>query len=348
MKCNNCSSIVSVTEKNCQHCGHDLMPFGSMAFSEFNLNENTSDARRVKNLMFAELREEARGLGKFLQSDENRSVASILEKRIGRIFLRHASKEAIENLYDQEIIPFIDELSKDANADLLSSKLELVIKDNLGETNFHYYMKWPEIKKMLFAGELVHLLVKNKEIDLTVKMFEFFKVTEVVAKIHSEHRLQNLIDLPEVKSVDSVIGQGSDYLRRRNVYGKDIPVWFDGDRDENKVGHKRAFYILLDMLISERKKDNTNLCNSRNAGLALYVFGRERISFIKGNITINNVFDAKGLISDREVLARDLCELQVARNAKLHENRPVQEIEVNTWRTTAYRCLRAIPEILAI
>jgi hypothetical protein len=346
MKCEKCGFRVSINDDKCRGCGHDLTMFGPTKLLGSGQDGNRRLGRRIKEIALSELYEETKQLSASLQDDDEFNIAAILEKRIGRIFLRHASEEEIDSVYEKDVIPCIDELSKDENAKLISKRLEATLKENLGEILYGYYGKWPEIIKMLFAGELVYLLVRNKEVDLSVKMFEFFKVTELAVKKHAERRVLGLEGHPAAKNVDSVLGSGSDDDRRRKVIGEDIPQWFNGNREENISQHKQAFIVLLDMLTGRKKK--SNLINARNAGLALHAFGRETFRINGSTIRMGNPYNARGNMPEREELARNLCELQFVRNKKVHEKTANEESEVNKWRGVAYSCLRAIPVILEI
>lgn len=346
MKCTKCNSEISIANSKCPKCGHNLLQFGATSFYESREKDSQGYRQEIKDMVFVGLREKEHELVDSLDAEEIKVFVPILEKKLSTLVLKHLSDEAIERLYSSEIMPILDELARDRNAQLIFKKVESNIKKNLGEAIFQYYQKWPEIIKMLSAGELVYLLIKKEDVDLSVKMFEFFKAGEVACSEHAEKRLCRLINHEIVTDVDRVIGQGSDDVRKDNVVGRDIPDWFDGDRQENIRGHKKAFVILLDMLL-ERKNKN-NLINSRNTGLALYIFGRDSLE-IKGKyVTINNIFDARGPMSAREKLARDLCEIQTVRNEKIHDGIAVQKSEVDKWKGKAYDCLQAIPAIMGI
>jgi len=256
--------------------------------------------------------------------------------RLQNILSRHLPDSEIETFFDNEILPAIDALSREADSKRIFDLAEKEIKANLGDTVYlHYKSKSEDILKILSAGEITFYLIPNGggHIDLSVKMFPFFKASEVACRKHSVQRYRALERHESLQELDGFIRGNMD-----NITGKDIPRWFEE--------HKKAFLNLLDMLLGRRKK--SNLVNARNTGISIQIFGRETITIGNRSYAINNIFDVHGSSEAKEALAKDLCELQVIRNESIHETVEDQEGTVKEARRISYRCLKLIPKILEI
>lgn len=342
MKCAKCNAGVSIADSRCPKCGQDLLQLWSTVSGE---PENKSLSIGIPDILkktIASSRDEMQKSTAHFDLLE-KSVFQPIEGQLQRLFDRYLTDEELDAIFNNEIPPIIDQIDKDKSAEKTIQIVRDKIRKNLGDEIFRYYEnKCPEIITMLFSGEMVCLLLKADDIDLSVKMFEFFKATEVASAMHSENRLNLLIKDPAVVVVADIIDNNTG-----NIYSKDIPQWLDGNKKEEIEGHKGALLGLLKLLLADNPSMR-KLCNSRNAGLALHIFGRESIEIKGTKVSINNIFDAKGSMIDREKLARDLCEIQAMRNKKIHEDIAELERDVETWKSTAYDCLKAMPMILKI
>jgi len=119
-----------------------------------------------------------------------------IERRLRSVLLRSLPDSEWENAFDNEILPTIDALSKDKSAEKIFKKVEETIEHNLGRFVFNHYKNREEgkILKILRAGEITFLLIKEntENIDLSVKMFPFFKASEVACRLHTHGRYEKL------------------------------------------------------------------------------------------------------------------------------------------------------------
>lgn len=344
MKCSKCNAVVSMADRVCPKCNNNLLKFGTMSSQP----ENKDSFRKsIKNKVFAGFGEEMKEINNFTDSDGLEEIFAKISKKLSNIFAKRMTEEEVDNIYETVVAQILDELYKDTIGKILCTKVELFIKNNLGDGVYqYYYNECHEIIEMLLAGELACIFLKTENIDMSVKLFEFFKSCEVACQIHTKGRLQQIINHPKVSMVDNAIGEGTFYDRIKNIAGKDIPDWFEAEKDGKKNGHKGALLNLLDMLLG--RASIKNLRNSRNAGLALYVFGRELLQINGKTIDISNIFKANGSMSDREILAKNLCELQYERNEMIHERVIDNNVEVEKWKRISYDCLKAVPAILNV
>ena len=318
MKCAKCNAEVSITDSKCLKCGHDLLQFGATAFYDQKGKDSSRYGQGVKDMVFGGLQSAWKEDFNTLDPDEKK-IYSPLANKLKAFFQRHISEEALEDFFDCEVLPLVDNLSKDKDNAELFSKVESAIKTGLvnDEVYKHYGLITNEdtdIFRILRAGEMAdELMGKQKEgYDLSIRMFPYFKAAELSCKMHAALRFKDLIDHPKVVELNQVING-----RIGNIEGKDIPAWFDGD-DQGRKGHRGAVMSLLEMLLDPRS-NKKNLINSRNTGLGIYLFGRETLYIRNSIISMNNVFRAEGTYAERNALSQDLCEMQVMRNEKIHE-----------------------------
>jgi len=344
MKCSKCNAVVSMADRVCPKCNNNLLQFGAISSQP----ENKDSYRQgIKNIVFTGLRKEIYEANNYTDSDGLEEIFAKVRNKLNNFIARKITEEEVGNIYETVIFPILGELQKDTCGNNLCKKAELSIKNNLGGVVYqHYYNKCHEIIEMLLAGELACIFLKTENIDMSVILFEFFKSCEVACEIHTKGRLQQIINHPKVSMVDNAIGEGTFYDRIKNIAGKDIPDWFEAEKDGKKNGHKGALLNLLDMLLG--RASINNLRNSRNTGLALYVFGRELLQINGKTIDISNIFKANGSMSDREILAKNLCELQYERNEMIHERVIDNNVEVEKWKRISYDCLKAVPAILNV
>lgn len=343
MKCAKCSAEVTVADSRCPKCNNDLLAFGATVFYE--KSKHTSDTSSpATGMVFGAVANEFKaGLSGF-NFDEKKIFSPALQM-LKKVFSRHLSEEEIEKVFTAEVLPAVDDLSKDSDNDDLFQKIESAIRKNLGEAVYeHYKSKGADVLRILRAGELANeLMDKEKgDYDLSIRMFPYFKASERASDYHASNRLKNLIKHPKTVELDSIVKGEED-----NVWGQDIPEWLEGNRQKNIKGHRGAVKGLLNLLLKD-SPNRKNLVNSRNAGLGIYFFGRDSLEMRNTRINMNNVFDANGSLSERENLARNLCELQDMRNSRMHRDVETDAQLVNDCRNLSYMGLRGIPEMMRI
>lgn len=332
MKCVKCNSEVSIADSKCPKCGHDLLQFGSTTF--YGPSNRQSHAKGIKDMVYGGV---SKGMGEQLRSldKEEKIVLSPATERLANIFCRHVSAENFDEFFNKEVLPAVDDMEGTVDGKQAAQKAEENIRRNLGDAAYtHYRTKGKEVLRVLRAGEHAYMMIDGgtNNIDLSVKMFPYFKAAEVSCRKHSEERYKGLRGHPTVKAIDNWIGD-----RQENIYGKDIPRWIE---------RKSGFLGVLNMLLG--RKPDRNLFNCRGTGISLFVFGREGIEIRGEGFAINNIFAAKGDLADRTELSRILCELQDVRNDLIHEKVEDREAEARKARATAYRCLKAVPVIMEI
>lgn len=178
-----------------------------------------------------------------------------------------------------------------------------------------------------------------KEMDLSVKMFPFFKASEVACWLHIKDRYRELKGSPFVKEIAEWIGNNID-----NVFIEGIPQWV--------VERKKTLPEILNGILVESEY---HLSSSLRTGVSLYVLGRDWILRIERKdlsrskeFKIRNILKAKGNDKDKEFLGENLCELQILRNERVHKGIEEDEKTVQQSRMLSYNCLKKIPEILEI
>lgn len=352
MKCAKCKCEVSISDRTCPKCGNDLLQFGATAFYEPKDKDKQRYGQKVKDMVFGGLHAEAKEPVKAFDAEETRIFMPIFEKRFLGLISRHLSDEELDELFDEEIVPTIHDLSKDLRLEKTFEEIEKDIIKNLGNTFNIYnsanleatYKRKGKIKKVkstdilaiLRAGEIFFSVVGTikKEMDLSAKMFPFFKASEVACRLYSMKRYKNFINNEEFKSKIEELSNLIDG-NIRNI--KDIP-WI--------IRHKgpfKNFFSLIRGLLKDIPNDDLNNC--RNTGFSLYFLGGGLVDFGSHQFAFN-MFNTKGSNTDKSELAGKLCDLQESRNERMHGKIEQDEQEAQNCRNNAYCCLREIPRIL--
>ena len=222
MRCKKCNSEVSISESRCPKCGNDLLQFGSTVFYEPKEREGPRYGQTIKDMVVQELNKDIKGGLESLDPWE-RKIFLPIENRLKTLFARHISDSEIGNIFEDEIIPSVDSLSRDKAAEKVFKRVEEEIKNNLGFAIFdHYKRKGENVLKILRAGEITCILIKEdtKKMDLSVKMFPFFKASEVACWRHIHNRYRELKDGPFIKEIIEWVGNNFD-----NVFIEKIPNW---------------------------------------------------------------------------------------------------------------------------
>lgn len=330
MKCANCSSDVSLADSKCPKCKVDLLQL------------DTTIAYERKQEYAQETKNRAKFRGDFGYAEE--IILQTLQKRLKSLLSRHIPDSEIESLFENDIIPVIDDISKDKNAEQIIKAIDGEIKSNLGERVFcHYENRGEDVLKILRAGEIVRNIIKGnaKDIDLSVIMFPFFKASEKSCWLHSYSRHK------EIKNC-SIIKEIYDWMRtnKGNIYIKNKPRFLG-------LGN---LYNILEGLQAENEIDRERLLSgSARIGISIYVLGRvwtlticrKKPSGIK-TFSIQNILKAKGTDDEKEELAKNLWELQDLRNKRMHKDIEYDENTVLSCRERSYNCLRKLPEVLEI
>lgn len=341
MKCKKCNSEVSISESKCPKCGNDLLQFGATTLYDPKERDKERYSKRIKNSILGDL---GNGIKETIEGFDlqEREILQPVERRLRSLLLRSLPDSEWENTFDNEILPIIDALSKDRSAEKILKKVEKTIEDNLGHFVFSYYKnKVVDVLKILRAGEVTCILMKEdtKEMDLSVKMFPFFKASEVACWRHIYDRYQELKGSPLIKAIAEWVGNNVD-----NVFIERIPNWI--------VERKKTLSEILHGILVESEY---HLSGSLRAGISLYVLGRDWILRIERKdlskikeFQIKNILKAKGTDKDKEILAENLYKLQNLRNERVHRGIEENEKAVQQSRMLSYNCLKKIPEILEI
>lgn len=332
MKCAKCKCEVSISDRTCPKCGNDLLQFRATVFYEPKDKYSQRYGQGIKDMVFGGLHDEMKEHIKTL-STEDRRVLIPIENRLKSLLSKHISDLEIENIFERDILPLIDDLKKDKDAEKIINNVEEAIKNNLGSDIFnHYKYKGSDVLKILRAGEITCLMITAKDVDLSVKMFPYFKASEVACRVHTDMRYEKLVGSTLVKEIDRWIGDNKD------IYIRDVSKWF--------IEEKNNFIKVIDMLLG--KKPKHDLSNCRSTGVSIYIFGRESIEIGNKLFTLKNIFNTTGNMEDKEKLAINLCELQDLRNKRVHEDIESDDEIARESRNLSYRCLKTIPEILKI
>jgi len=345
MKCAKCNSQVSIADRTCPKCGQDLLQFGATISYEPPPKDPQRYGQGVKDMVFGTAGKEMRESLKSL-SPEERKLLLPVEERFSQLLSRHLSDEELEDAFEKEIIPAMNNLSGDKDAEKILEKVEAEIKKNLGDIYSHYRNKGEDVLKILRAGEFALLLMKEgiEDIDLSVKMFPFFKASEASCWLHSESRYQELGNNELIKKM-------SLWLRgnRKNIHVENLPDWIEKWVNQDLLG------IVNGIRSDDEREKKRNLGGSKRTAISLYIFGREwKIVIqrddleVKESFEINNLFRAKGGEKVKEELARNLIELQELRNPRAHLVVEEKEAKVRDSKIFSYKCLKLIPTILQI
>lgn len=351
MKCAKCNAEVSISDSKCPQCGNDLLKFGATVFYELKEKNNQGYGQKVKDMVYGGLHAEAKGLVKAFDAEDTRIFMPIFEKRFLGLISRHLSDEELDELFDEEIVPTVNDLSKDLRVEKTFGEIEKDIKGRLGNA-FNSYnntnlevtykrkgkfktVKSSDILAILRAGEIFfNVIGEIKKIDLSAKMFPFFKAPEVACRLYAMKRYKTFINNEEFKNKIEELSKLIDG-NIKNI--KDIR-WISRHR-----GPFKNFFSLIRGLLKGIPNDDLNNC--RNTGFSIYFLGGGLIDFGNRQFAFN-MFNAKGSTKDKSELAGKLCDLQESRNERIHGKIEDDEQEAQNCRNNAYYCLREIPRIL--
>jgi len=341
MKCKKCNSEVLISDSKCPKCGNDLHQFGSTIFYEPKERDGLRSSQTIKGMVIQELSKDIREGLENLDPWE-RKIFIPIESRLRTLLAQHISDSEIENIFENEIVPTVDGLSKDKATEKVFKKVEEEIKNNLGYIVYnHYKNKREDVLKILRAGEIACILIREtpENIDLSIKMFPFFKASEVACYWHIHDRYRKLKNDPIVKDIADWIGSNVD-----NVYIENVPKWI--------AERKKTLKEIINGILTENEY---YLNGSLRTGISLYILGREWILKIERKdlsktkeFQVRNALQAKGSNEDRESLAKSLNNIQDLRNERVHKDVEDNEQMVRTSRVLSYNCLKEIPIILEI
>ncbi len=338
MKCAKCDTQVTVADSRCPKCNSDLLAFGATVFYE--KSKHTSDVSSpATGMVFGAAANELKSSLSGFNYDEKKIFSPALQV-LKSVFSRHLSDEEIEKVFASEVLPAVDDLSKDKDNAGLFRKVEAAIKSNLGDTVYeHYKAKGSDVLRILRAGELANeLMDKEKgDYDLSIRMFPYFKASEKSCWMHISPRYRMLKDDSLIKELSGWLGNNKDSIDIDN-----IPGWLDN--------RKKTLIEVINGILAENEY---LLGGSLRTGIALYVLGRtwnmkvQREDLSKDKVfQIDNLLKADGEDTERIGLAENLKELQKMRNERMHKDVEGDEKAVNQSRRLSYECLQAIPEIL--
>jgi hypothetical protein len=340
MRCKICNSEVSITETKCPKCGNGLFRLRGVRFYQPKKKGAQSYGQGIKDTVLGKLYGDLENDIKGLDLEERQAFGPI-EERIQNLFTRRISDSELEALFDTEIVPPIDELSRTQKAQDVFKKVDEAIKRDLGPIAFnHYKDKGADVLKILRAGEVICLFVEggSKAIDLSVKTFPFFKASEAACSLHMHGRYRELKNNSFIKEISEWIGDDVD-----KVLLVGVPEW---------AARRKT---LLEIISGILRGNGDHLNGSLRAGIALYILGREWILKIERkdlskakDFQIKNLLKTKGTDEDKKDLAEKLCEIQGRRNECVHGSIEDDERTVSESRLRSYHCLRKIPEILEI
>lgn len=339
MKCKKCNTEVSIADSKCPQCGNDLLQFGATTFYDPKERDKERYGKRIKDRILGDLGKEVKETLEGFDLQE-REILQPIETRLRSVLMRSLPDSEWENAFDNEILPTIDALSRDRSAEKIFKKVEETIENNLGSSVFdHYKSTGEDVLKILRAGEITYILIKEnaKDIDLSIKMFPFFKASEVACHLHTHSRYE---ELKNNSTLNSIIDWMSD--KPENIFIRAVPEW---------LLHKMGALLETAKGIFDGNEKKFGGC--LRTGISICIFGKEWIMSIKckdkvKEFQIKNILKAKGTDKDKESLAENLYELQILRNERVHKGIEDSEKTVQQSRTLSYSCLRKIPEILEI
>lgn len=358
MICAKCKVKVSVTDRKCPECGHDLLQFGGAAFYEEKGKDSNRYGQGIKDMVFGGLKSEWKEDFKTLEPDEKK-IYSPLADRLNAFFRRHISEEALEDFFDRDVLPLVDDLSKSKDNAELFHKVESAIRIGLGDDAVyqHYRIKAADVLRILRAGELANeLMDKEKgDYDLSVRMFPYFKAIEISCSLHTNDRYKQIEKNSQLKAIAQWTGiiDESGRIQKSATPGKLADeIYFE---DALLGGKKKTWFsMVIDIMDSSSKK--YNLSGACRAGLSIYAFGRNwdiRLKRKHDNdytaFRVNNIFRAKEVSDEHHhTLQSDLCKLQDMRNKRVHENVENDKYLVGKAKSLSYDCLKDIPQLLSI
>jgi len=337
MKCAKCNTQVSIADRRCPQCDSDLLQFGATISYESKRRE----AGAAKEMFFGELRREFDD--NISDLDPNaKKIFQPVASRLKRLFTRQLSDTEVEVVFDREIMPEVEDLAKDRGCEELLQKVEKEIRERLGDHAFyHYQHRGVDVLKILRAGEIACLVIdaEGQAVDLSIKMFPFFKASEKACSIHTKDRYGVLRKTPVIKEIDDWVWNHWD-----EISIEDIPGWLD---DRKKTLAEVVHGIIVG--------NEYHTGGSLRTGIALYMFGRDwTLKVAQGNLgqtktfQISNILNAQGSDKEKESLAYELNELQKLRNERMHKDVEDEEKMVRQSRDLSYGCLRQIPKILGL
>jgi hypothetical protein len=339
MRCTKCKTTISISDWKCPKCGNNLLQLGAVELEESGKKDNHGR----KSLVSEELHRGFTETAQSLVSSKIGASALFVNKKLQKILARHIPDEDIEQAFDTEILPAVDSLSREKDAQGLFVRAETEIKSQLGAPVYdHYVAKGGDVLKILRAGEVALALITGdgETIDLSVKMFPFFKASEKACSIHTAGRYKVLKDAPVVKELDSWVWNHKD-----NLYLYDAPGWL--------VDRKKTLTEVIHGIVFE---NDYFTGGSLRTGIALYVFGRDWVMKVRRGgdtgetrtFAIANILNAQGNDKDKELLANDLHELQKLRNERMHKDVEDDEEKVRASKALTYKCLRSMPGMLVV
>ena len=342
MKCKKCNTEVSIADSKCPQCGNDLLQFGATNFYDPKERDKERYGKRIKDRILGDLGKEVRETIEGFDLQE-REILQPIERRLRSVLLRSLPDSEWENAFDNEILPTIDALSKDKSAEKIFKKVEETIEHNLGRFVFNHYKNREEgkILKILRAGEITFLLIKEntENIDLSVKMFPFFKASEVACRLHTHGRYEKLRE-------DSTLNNIIDWMGNDpgNILIRAIPDWLTS---------KSKMRALLETVKAIFNGNEKKFSGCLRTGISICIFGKEWIMRIERKdkvkeFQIENILKAKGTDEDKVALAKDLNNLQELRNERVHKGIEENEKTAQQSRMLSYSCLKKIHEILEI
>jgi hypothetical protein len=347
---------VTVADSRCPKCDSDLLQFGATVFYERSKHESDVSSPAT-GMVFGAVANEFKSSLSGFNSDENKIFYPALQM-LKKVFSRHLSEEEIEKVFDVEILPAVDDLSKDKYNAELFRKVESAIRVNLGDAVYeHYKTKGADVLRILRAGELANeLMDKEKgDYDLSIKMFPFFKASEVSCRLHTEARYENLKNNAELREIARWIGivdGDGDIVRSVNTKNLAHSIYVD----DVWLGKKKKTWFDMLCGIFNKEKYGNNLSGSCRTGLALYAFGRDwELKMKKDSESRMTTFPISNILktidaSDDKIIGirQDLCELQDMRNGLVHEDVADDKDVVTKSIGLSYGCLKGITEFMRI
>ena len=340
MKCAKCSTEVTVADSHCPKCKSDLLAFGSSVFYEKSKHESDVSSPATEVVFGAVANEFKASLSGF--NFYEKKIFSPALQMVKKVFSRHLSEEEIDRIFDAEILPVVDDLSKDKENEEVFRTVEENIRENLKAHAYnHYRVKGEDVLKILRAGELALILMKDKtvDMDLSVKMFPYFKASEKSCWIHTRKRYQELKDNPLIEEISEWLGRNYD-----NILIEEIPKWL---ADRKKT--------LIEVMNGITTENGYYVNGSLRTGIAIYALGRTwRMKVRRSDLSqektfqINNILRTGGADREKELLSENLQKFQGLRNERMHKDVEGDEKAVNQSRRLSYECLKMLPELLSI
>lgn len=154
MFCAKCGTKTVISQSICPQCSSNLLELGATVFSPPLQKKSTSLMRQITSTLAETIRYEYSEFYRDISAEEKVAMDYIYS-RLKSQYESIRDVETIESLFENEILPVIDEIGQDKKTQRLIDEIDRKIKNNLGDdTYIHYKNKCLDVLKILRAGEI--------------------------------------------------------------------------------------------------------------------------------------------------------------------------------------------------